>query len=76
MSARPASCTETNVLSDGPQAVAEMLVRNESRIKMIHDIQHFHVPRQLLHTIRIRLEVRVSPCERPHVPQCPQLNDS
>ena len=39
-----------------------MLVRNESRIKMIHDIQHFHVPRQLLHTIRIRLEVRASTC--------------
>ena len=40
-----------------PQAVAEMLVRNESRIKMIHDIEHFHVPRQLMHTIRIRLKV-------------------
>ncbi len=34
-----------------------MLVRNESRIKMIHDIEHFHVPRQLVHTVRLRLEV-------------------
>ena len=73
MSLTRGSCADAERKS---QAVAEMLVRNESRIKMIHDIQHFHVPRQLLHTIRIRLEVRAPtswPLPEPEGFECPVL---
>lgn len=40
------------------QAVAEMLVRNESRLRVPHNVTYLAHPRQLLLTLRITREVR------------------
>lgn len=40
----------------GKQAVAEMLVKNETRIKFTSAITGFKQPRQLLYSFRVRLQ--------------------
>lgn len=46
----------------GEQAVAEMLVKNETRIKFTSAITGFKQPRQLLYSFRVRLQAYVPPC--------------
>jgi len=50
-----ARCTR---LQRFPQEVAEMLVKNESRIKFSQAMTTYRFPRQVLLTFKLRLQVR------------------